>query len=99
MFIIVVLLKKIVGIIFIKQVLFLRIEKIWEETKEFSGMSKKDFFDYFKGKEKGYAIEIKKFKKINPIDPRKIEESFFPPQSFFYLNRFKKIKKILNSLG
>ncbi len=61
-------------------------------------MSKKDFFDYFKGKENGYAIEIKKFKKINPIDPRKIEESFSPPQSFFYLNRFKNINKALNNL-
>lgn len=75
--------KKIVGRIFIKQILFLRIEKIWEETKEFSGMNKKDFFDYFKGKEKGYAIQIEKFENIEPINIKEVGKNF-PPQSFFY---------------
>ena len=36
------------------------LEELWEETKDFSGISK-DFYDkYFIGKQEGYAIQVKK---------------------------------------
>ena len=60
---------------------------IWNRTKKFSGVEKEFYLKYFKGRSKGYAIKIGlKTLYEKPVDPYTEHESFFPPQSFMYLN-------------
>ncbi|MES2703183.1 MAG: hypothetical protein V4649_11115 [Bacteroidota bacterium] len=58
---------------------------LWEETKEFSGISKDFFFKYFAEKSIAHAIKIKSTKKYRK--PLCIKEDFkaFPPQSYIYI--------------
>jgi len=59
---------------------------LWEETKEFSGVNEDFYYEYFTGREKGYAISITNLKEYkNPICPYEKYENFTAPQSFKYL--------------
>ena len=61
--------------------------RLWDCLKEFAGLNHVEFFRYFEGRERGFAIEIvslKLFKK--PVNPRDFIPNFVPPQSFHYLN-------------
>ena len=61
-------------------------EQVWGICSEFAGGSKEDFLEYFDGKEKAYAIEIKGLHKFDePINPFKQNKKFWPPQSYCYL--------------
>ncbi len=78
--------KKIVGTCAIGSVIEDRPMILWEMFNEVSGLCEEEFFSYFQGKEKGYAIEIEGIKKFDrPIDPREFNEDFIPPQSFQYI--------------
>ncbi|NKQ39274.1 MAG: hypothetical protein HF967_07405 [Methanosarcinales archaeon] len=79
--------KKIVGAFSIKKIIEKHPIQLWSECKNFSGIEKKDFFDYFKGKENGFAIEIGKVEVFNPIDPKEVILNFIPPQSFCYTDK------------
>lgn len=58
---------------------------IWKETKQYSGITKDFFYNYFKNKNKAFAIEIGKVRKYKkPLDPRSIFTNFTAPQSFCY---------------
>lgn len=76
---------KIVGEFSIEKVIQDNPRKIWERTKKYSGVDEKFFKDYFKGKDKGYAIEVKKCKEYST--PLSLEEFGinYAPQSFVYL--------------
>lgn len=53
---------------------------IWERTHEWGGIGKEEFFGYFAGKDRGYAIAIKDVVKYeNPIPL-----PFRPPQNYRY---------------
>ncbi|EKO1912156.1 ASCH domain-containing protein [Clostridium botulinum] len=60
---------------------------IWEETKLYSGINKKDYVEYFGDKKNGFAIVIKSTKiydkplELSEIDPR----IKYAPQSFMYI--------------
>lgn len=60
---------------------------IWEETKMHSGILEEDYNEYFYGRDKGFAIAIKKTKvykkplELSELDP-KIKAA---PQSFMYI--------------
>ncbi len=58
---------------------------LWEQTKEHAGITREYFFDYFEGRESGYAIKVKKINRYST--PRCIESRFGvkPPQSFVYV--------------
>ena len=44
-------------------------KELWKQTKDYSGISKTYFNEYFKGKDQGFAIKIKNFKKYDqPLD-------------------------------
>jgi len=61
-------------------------EAIWEKCGEFAGGPREDFFEYFEGREKAYAIEITGLQRFDkPINPYKQDEKFWPPQSYCYL--------------
>lgn len=67
----------------------LPIDMLWEKVKTISGMNHDDFFSYYEGKSKGYAIFFKKFVKLKkPVTLeaiRKQHPGFVPPQSFRYI--------------
>ena len=77
---------KIVAAFEIEKILKDSPEKIWTLCQKYAGISKKDFFDYFKNSEMAFAIEIGNVDSFKEhIDPFKIIENFKPPQSFYYL--------------
>ncbi len=77
---------KIVAAFEIEQILKGSPEKIWELCHKYAGISKNDFFAYFKNCEIAYAIKIGNIDNfLNPIDPCHIIENFKPPQSFYYV--------------
>lgn len=56
-------------------------ENIWKKTKNYSGITKNEFFKYFHQREVAYAIEFNKIIKYNnPIDL-----IHTPPQSYKYI--------------
>ncbi|ADU27961.1 ASCH domain-containing protein [Ethanoligenens harbinense] len=60
---------------------------LWTKTKRYSGITKQFFSKYFNGKERGYAIKIKKFfQYTDPINPFDMIEDFVAPQSFRYVS-------------
>lgn len=75
---------KVIGEFEIGQILFKDLNTLWEETKEFSGITKDYFYDYFVGKENGFALEVRRVKRYKKA--LCIKESFGkePPQSFAY---------------
>lgn len=76
---------KVIGEFEIGEILFKDLNTLWKETKEFSGITEDYFYDYFVGKENGFALEVKRVKRYKK--ELCIKESFgkVPPQSFTYL--------------
>jgi len=61
--------------------------KLWEHTKEFSGITREFFRSYFLGREKAVAIQIGVTKRYQfPKNPNLGSSKFTPPQSFYYLH-------------
>src|SRR5688572_26381067 len=60
---------------------------LWELGREkAAGISRRQLYSYFEGKDSGFAIEISKVVRTNGgIDPRSLFENFRAPQSFHYL--------------
>ena len=60
---------------------------LWKKYQNRAGVTEKEFFKYFEGKEQGYAIEIKDLRKFSKqIDPKTINPEFRAPQSFSYID-------------
>ncbi len=78
--------KKIIGKFKIGKIIEDSPEELWRQLKDYSGLSKEDFFQYFKEKQIGFAIEIVDFVLFDePIDPKKLDPDFVPPQSYLYI--------------
>ena len=78
--------KKIVGIFKINNIIEDRPSTLWNQLKDGAGISEDEFFDYFKDREVGFALEIAEVEKFeNPVDPKIIFPNFVPPQSFCYI--------------
>lgn len=77
---------KIVGEFDIDEIIEKNPYDLWEETKEFSGINEDFYYQYFMGRDKGYAIGISELKEYEkPICPYSLYENFTAPQSFKYL--------------
>lgn len=76
---------KVIGEFEIAGVLEKDLSSLWDETERYSGISEDYYHQYFAGKEKGFAIQVKKVTKYKT--PLSIEENFGvkPPQSFAYV--------------
>ncbi len=80
--------KQIVGKIYIENIIEDTPQQLWDNFNDFAGINYHDFFEYFKGKEKGYAIKIKQFETFSDtINPYEENPNFTPPQSFAYISR------------
>ena len=77
--------QKVIGEFEIELIIKDEIDKLWELTKEQSGIEKNNFFDYFKNKEQGYAIKIKTFQQYSAPQNLRQTTSGPAPQSFKYL--------------
>jgi predicted transcriptional regulator len=79
--------QKILGVIFFEKIIYDSPIRLWQKCNGFSGMTKNEFFNYFKGRKKGFAIVIKKAVAFDkPIDPKSKLSNFTPPQSFYYFD-------------
>jgi len=77
--------KRIVGVFFIGEITRDTPQNLWAEFRDLSGIDEQEFFNYFTGKDEGYAIEIDDLKILDyPIDPKEHLSDFTPPQSFCY---------------
>jgi len=91
--------KKIVGSFRVGRIFEDHPERLWNQLKRFSGLNYIEFFRYFEGKERGFAIEIESVEEFkNPIDPKDFIPNFVPPQSFYYLDS-SILSVILNHLN
>lgn len=62
-------------------------DDLWEETEEYSGITKEFFLTYFDGRNEAYAIKIKDlFMYEEPINPYKLFNNFVAPQSYKYFD-------------
>jgi predicted transcriptional regulator len=63
-------------------------KELWLRTKESSGVCEEFYYEYFKGRSKGYAIKVGKISLYDkPYDPNIICDPFTAPQSFRYLDQ------------
>lgn len=79
--------KKIIGILITGEIIRDTPMNLWKNLKKHSGMHEQEFFNYFCGKDVGFAIKIEgveSFKIV--IDPKTIFSNFVPPQSFYYFD-------------
>ncbi|MBD9423089.1 ASCH domain-containing protein [Achromobacter sp. ACM04] len=77
---------KIIGEFDIKSVLSECPDDLWHRTKDFAGITRKFFDQYFFGRSTAYAIEVKEVRKYRtPLDLISILPHSTPPQSFCYL--------------
>ena len=77
--------KRIIGEFEIEDILYDEPQLLWLRTKNYGGISKKRFFEYFSNKSNGYAIKVKT---TTLYDDPLLLNSFMvssPPQSFMYL--------------
>ncbi len=77
--------KRVIGEFDIEKIIVDDLHKLWNKTKEFSGISEDFFFEYFNNKEKGYAIKIKQTRRYQKSLSLKDDFNATPPQSFMYL--------------
>ena len=78
--------KKIIGFFKISKIIEDKPITLWHQLKDEAGISEEEFFDYFKNKEIGFALEIVEVEQFeNPVDPKIMFPNFVPPQSFCYI--------------
>lgn len=77
--------QRVIGEFEIETILSSSPERIWEKTKEYSGITKDFFFEYFSNKEQAHAIKIKETRRYK--EPLELKKNFkvSPPQSYTYL--------------
>lgn len=87
--------KNIVGEVEVLGIISEDISKLWEKTKKFSGISKKDFMLYYADKDKGFAYilgDVKKYKESINLNNIGVKYS---PQSFIYADKYvDNLKKV-----
>ena len=78
--------KKIIGFFKITDIIEDSPTALWDRLKDQAGISEDEFFDYFRNKDMGFALEIKDVERFEkPLDPKILFPNFVPPQSFFYI--------------
>lgn len=79
--------KKIIGYFEVGEIISKHPKKLWDKYHEFAGIDEKPFFEYYKNKDKGFAITIQNFQEFNPpIDPFIEFDNFKAPQSYYYVS-------------
>ena len=80
--------KQIIGFFIIENIIKDHPNNLWKNYNQFAGIDKNEFFNYFSGKENGYAIQIGELELFDdPLNPYEIISNFTPPQSFYYFDQ------------
>lgn len=78
---------RLVGEFTVRRVVSASPEKLWRQTRNFAGISRRYFDAYFEGRTEAHAFEVEDVLRYDqPIDPQSIYRGFRPPQSFVYLD-------------
>lgn len=78
---------KVVGEFKVKDMLSYTPESLWEKTKDFSGITKHFFDEYFATKSLAHAFEIDTFNLYEtPLGIAEVLPSGTPPQSYCYIH-------------
>lgn len=89
--------KRIVALIEVDEILHNNPLLIWQQTKEYAGISQHYFLKYFENHDYSFAVKFKRVFKIDPGLPINVLGKENGPQSFVYLDyNFDKLKSILN---
>jgi type I restriction enzyme S subunit len=84
--------KRIVALFEIGTILEDHPAQLWDAVREYAGIDDSEFFSYFAGKSRGYAIGISDLQEFDePIDPKVVILGFVPPQSYCYVDGGKCI--------
>ena len=77
--------KKVIAEVEVKSVISNTPNKLWDETKQYSGISKTKYMKYFENKDIAFAYELGKV--ITYEHPKKLEDIGinYYPQSYIYL--------------
>jgi predicted transcriptional regulator len=77
--------QKVIGEFTISEILYDKVDSLWQKTYKHSGITEDIFFKYFENKDWGYALKIDNVKKYKT--PLCLYKHFglFPPQSYAYL--------------
>ncbi|OTG93688.1 ASCH domain-containing protein [Acinetobacter sp. ANC 3832] len=77
---------KVIGEFDIEHIISNSPQEIWNETSEFSGISKSFFDDYFENRKMAYAIKVKHVREyLNPQALEDIKVGLKAPQSYVYI--------------
>ena len=89
--------KKIVGIMSISNIICDKPTRLWKLCRDYAGIDRDDFFEYFGNAQQGYALEITAVQKFrSPVDITKSKVKFTAPQSFCYFDR-ENLKALSNA--
>jgi predicted transcriptional regulator len=89
---------QIVGYLIPGEVISEKKNLVWSQTHKQSGLGGLEFYDYFKGKQRANAIEVKEaFRYLINVNPYDICD-FKPPQSFMYLRTNSELLKHLKKV-
>jgi len=78
-------LKAVIGEFIVEDILMENLNILWNLTKKYSGIDETFFWNYFHGKEKGYAIKIGKLRLYRKKLDLKKYFGILPPQSYVYI--------------
>lgn len=78
---------KLIGEFEVGKIIHSDLESLWDLTKEHSGITEKYYYDYFLGKENGFALEVLKTKTYSEYLCIKETYGIHPPQSFAYVKK------------
>lgn len=88
--------KALTGAFRVASVVEKKLEPLWRAVKDYAGITRAEFFNYYKGADSGVAIFIDDVWLLpRPIKLAQLQEeikNFYPPQSF----RYTSIKQISN---
>ena len=80
---------KVVGEISVAGYLALTVKEMWDATKDISGLTREEFFNYFHGKKNAHAIAIESYRDYEqPLPLDVLLPGKTPPQSYCYLNGY-----------
>lgn len=77
---------KVIGIIYVDEILEQQPDLLWEETCSSAGISEDYFYEYFANRKRAYALKVESAKLFD--EPKLLKDMFgisHPPQSFCYV--------------
>lgn len=91
---------RVVGEFSVRQVVSDTPKALWRRTREHAGISWAYFIRYFGGRSCAHAFEVEHaVRYAEPIDPKRVDRSFRPPQSFAYLEGFEKLESRIDAVA